>query len=440
MTRNLYKQAFDRIEPDRSLVARTEAMLLEGHRSRPFLRAAAIAAILLALLVAGGAVAVGYRSGILQRLFGTQTPTPTARDAMLYDAGCDARDGLRLTLNEALLDQNTLNLAWTVQSTREEPVYCLMEYEIDDGGLSERMPAVLGFPYGGSSSDVGDMTLVQLSLAHSSQSSYAYSGWTTDVTAPVHARVIVRAYTTNLKPTLVENFQEDLLYASENADKLDAIQALESRGEIGVSPDFLSYVGDYGAYQKSMENLMAQGVGFDRACIEALTDSGLFQKLTTLTVELELAPNDNLALYSLPEPRRFELPGRSVTLTELRFDAASTRISYDVALDEVIAEESGWIDGNWYLVVDPENRVRNVDWSLSMSAQLELQQDARGHSFSVIHVSMASDHPAIELTEVLTCVPTCPLERKENESSQNYWQRMAELAKPKECFTLALTE
>ena len=129
MLKDDYKAIYDRIQPSRSLEAETEAQIMAHFDGKKLIKPVsrtAVIAIALAVLLIGTAIAATLQSNILSNLFRGRTPSPDAEAALVRDAGQVSDAGITLKLDEYLVDQNTLNLSWTVTSERDEPVY----YEI----------------------------------------------------------------------------------------------------------------------------------------------------------------------------------------------------------------------------------------------------------------------------------------------------------------------
>ncbi len=61
-----------------------------------------------------------------------------------------------------------------------------------------------------------------------------------------------------------------------------------------------------------------------------------------------------------------------------------------------------------------------------------------GKPCTVIHYDLGSDLPVTDLPESLTFIPVNALPRQESEPSTAYWQRVADLAKAEDCFTIKL--
>lgn len=61
-----------------------------------------------------------------------------------------------------------------------------------------------------------------------------------------------------------------------------------------------------------------------------------------------------------------------------------------------------------------------------------------GKSCTVIHYDLGSDSPVTDLPESLTFIPVSDLPRQEGEAPTAYCQRVADLAKAEDCFTIQL--
>lgn len=436
MLKDEYKAIYDRIQPSRSLEAETEAQIMahfDGKKLVKPVSRTAVIAIALAVLLVGTAIAATLQSNILSNLFRGRTPSPEAEAALIRDAGQVSDAGITLTLDEYLADQNTLNLSWTVTSQRDEPVYYVTWAEIDDHGLTEADEAqgyVPGFPYGGSDESIGDNALVRLAPEANAYTSDMSQGWAHGIDRPLTARVFVRAYTTDLTAKRT-HFPTTELYSAEPGDAAyDAMKTIEAAGGIPMAENLpLCYVSSYDAYRRALGN----GTEPEEIC-DALAASGLFQPLKDLTLEVEIAEPVDTAGFELAEPQTFELPGRTVELKAMKFDIASTLIQYDVILDGDEANAATC----WYLVAGPDGRVKNVEWSLSLSGSEAETIERDGKSRTVIHYDLGSDSPVTGLPESLTFIPASDLPRQEGEPSTAYWQRVADQAKAEDCFTVKL--
>ena len=61
-----------------------------------------------------------------------------------------------------------------------------------------------------------------------------------------------------------------------------------------------------------------------------------------------------------------------------------------------------------------------------------------GKPCTVIHYTLGGDSPVTDLPESLNFIPVSALPRQEGEPSTAYWQRVADLAKAEDCFTIQL--
>lgn len=90
-----------------------------------------IAALIGALLLAGLAYAA-TRSGILGDLFGSNAPSEAAQ-ALLQPGESVEQNGVRLTIDEYLLDGNKLHMTCTFLSNADEPLVCALEFPTVNG-------------------------------------------------------------------------------------------------------------------------------------------------------------------------------------------------------------------------------------------------------------------------------------------------------------------
>jgi len=86
-----------------------------------------IAALIGALLLAGLAYAA-TQSGILRELFGGKAPSEAAQQLLVQPGKSAEQNGVRLTVDEYLLDGNLLHMTCTFTSTSDEPLICGMDW------------------------------------------------------------------------------------------------------------------------------------------------------------------------------------------------------------------------------------------------------------------------------------------------------------------------
>lgn len=436
MLREDYKAVFDRIQPDRALEMKTRVRIaawLNGKEQA--MRGGRTVAIVLAMaiLLIGTAIAASLHSNILARIFGSRTPSQEAEAALVRNADQANGSGVQLTLDEYLADQSTLNLSWSVSSAREESVYYVTWAEIDDHGLSARDEAqgyVPGFPYGGSDESIGDGAIVRLTPDAGAYTSWCSFGWAHGIDRQLTARVRVCAFTTDMQAVQTQYSAVELCFAEPGDAACAAVRALEASGMLGVAADFpLCYVNSYEAFQRAL----GDGTESEEICA-ALTDSGLFQALTELTVEVEIAPPSAAADYELTSPMTFDLSDRTVILQAMRFDTASALIQYDVVLNDASGVDPAYA---WYLLATPDGRVKNVEWRLSLSGEAETEE-RDGQTRTILHYALSSESPVTELPASLTFIPVQEIDRRDGEAPAEYWQRVAEQARAEDCFTVAL--
>ena len=437
MFKDDYKAIYDRIQPSRSIEAETEAQIMAHFGGKKLVKPisrTAVIAIALAVLLVGTAIAATLQSNILSNLFRDRTPSPEAEAALVRDAGQVTDAGITLKLDEYLADQNTLNLSWTVTSERDEPVYYVTWAEVDDHGQTEADEAqgyVPGFPYGSYDESIGDGAIVRLIPEANTYTSLMSWGWAHGIDRPLTARVFVRAYTSDLKANQLAYSDTELCYAEPGDAAFEALKDAEASDSIIVASNLpLCYVGSYDAYRQAL----GDGTEPEEIC-DALAASGLFRPLKALTVKVEIPTPADTAGFELAEPRTFELPGRTVELKAMKFDIASTLIQYDVILDNDADANAATC---WYLVAGPDGKVKNVEWSLSLSGSEAETTERNGKPRTVIHYTVGSDSPVTDLPDNLTFIPVSDLPRMEGEPSTTYWQRVADQAKAEDCFTIQL--
>ena len=434
MTREQYKASFSRIIPDPALEARTERMAMEmlNRKTKRNLSVALIAAIVF-ILAAGLAVAASVHSGLLEGLFTDGEPTDAAQQAVIGSNQRVEDQGVSLTMKEYLMDGNSLHCAWQVESQRDEPIYYTTSYEIDDGGAMDEQP--VGGHYGGyASGEVGDNMLVQLTPERNGYAGNLGNGYVQAPDQPIRVTLTLHVYTSELIPEVVDGL--DSIYGSEGTDA-EGYQAMAAAGKIGVTPEGYCWLNEYPAYEEALARHDLSKEDLDTASEAALSESGLMIPLTqlSLTVEIPVQTSDkaNSAVYGAAE---YILPDRRVMLRECSMDVASTVVRYDIYPHEDIDFSGDEIQGWWYLLVDPEGHVMNADIGLSMSAESNAETRLPDEPLC-IRVT-CSGNPVPNPPTALTFVPTCALERQENESSDAYYQRMVELANPADCFSISL--
>ena len=86
-----------------------------------------IAALIGALLLAGLAYAA-TQSGILSDLFGGKAPSEAAQQLLVQPGKSAEQSGVRLTVDEYLLDGNLLHMTCTFTSASDEPLVCGMNW------------------------------------------------------------------------------------------------------------------------------------------------------------------------------------------------------------------------------------------------------------------------------------------------------------------------
>ena len=130
----------------------------------------------------------------------------------------------------------------------------------------------------------------------------------------------------------------------------------------------------------------------------------------------------------------FDLSGRTVVLQAMRFDTASVLIQYDVVVNDASDADPAY---TWYLLAAPDGKVKNVEWHLSMSCEVETME-RNEQTCTVLHYVLSGESPVTELPDSLTFIPTQKVDRRDGEAPAEYWQRIAEQARAEDCFTVAL--
>lgn len=444
MDRHEYQKLCGRLVPRAALVERTikeaERMMNRKTSRRAALRTAAIA-VAAFLAVAGVAFAATFHSQILDAIFRKGEPSQEARDALQTDVARVAQDGLTLNIDEFLMDGNSLSCKWTVTSSRADDVYYLTYCDLDEGGATENQP--VGGAYGGSTSnDVGDMTLVRLTPEANSYSGDFRMLYESVPDAVPEMTLRIYAFTTALSPVEIDD-AFDLIHADEG-DSL--VRGLEAKGEIAYDSAQLSSVWAYSAVRRAYETLLAAGAGDEAAEVGALPASGLMEKLTSLT--LRFAPEADAvaadARFRLEAPRTIRLPDRTVVLTRLNLDVASTTIQYDIYPNALPAARN-LLNGYRYLLFDQDGNLLDADYALGPEIDTNMEYDdaagawrlAEGEDAPKLTVSVSGDPLPEEVTAV-RFVPTREFKREEGESANTYYGRMASLADEADTFVIEL--
>ena len=445
MIREEYKRAFADILPDPALEAQTERMATQMFmkNTRPARRfSAVLVAAIVFVLAASIAVAATIQSGILNHLFIYDEPSEAAQKAVVHGGESATDEGVTLAITEYLMDSNTLHVAWNVTSERDEPVYYTTDYELIDSQTANEQDDDNSFFSSRASEGIGDTVLTQLTPEQASHADYMGRGYRSAPDSPVTVKIRVRAFTTKLTPV---EMRDDLLIPITAEEQRD-YQAMATANQIGVTADGRSRLNEYAAYKTALEKLLAErdstyypdGDRYDRIHEDALVESGLMQPLTELvcTVSVPVQTSDPANSAGTGESE-FILPDRKVVIREFSMDVASTVLSYDIYPDDESTWDGNWMgNGWWYLLVDAEGNVLNPAIGLNISAHDNEESRGEGEPLC-IHVD-CDGNPAPEIPEYVTFVPTCALERKENESSFDYYARMAALADPADCFRVNL--
>ncbi len=435
MPKDAIRDLFDSVTPDASIVLKTEREIRnmterKNENRRIPLRAAAI--VLAACLILTGTALALNASGILERLFPNGNISKQAKDSVVKNAAQATQNGITLNLDEYLIDQNTMHLGWTVSSERERDVFYTTSYELKytnpaDEALAENS---IGGHYGvhGSIEIGNDM------MAHLSKTAPAYSGFTDygyngSISSPIEAKVMIHAYETEYEIAEVEHIMD--LYDSES----DIVKYLEKGRKIGVNASNLSTIGGYSAFIEARDKHLNEGMDIDEASELALIESGVFQEVASIEVNVTIQPGQApAARFALSEPMVFELPGKTVILKTLTLDSASTIIEYDVITGADVI--SILKDGLYYILFDQNGNPLTADYYIGMEGgEKETLSDGR-RVWNILH----SGNPIPEDVNAITFVPKGTLERMEMEPSNDYFLRIREYADETACFTVALSE
>lgn len=105
----------------------------------------AVAVVLAAVLAVSGLAFAASKSALLQSLFRDGDPTPQAEHLLTQMDVASERDGVRLSIDEYLLDGADLYVRWTATSLRDEPLMLMVSdletdqdaYPIDDDNMAD---------------------------------------------------------------------------------------------------------------------------------------------------------------------------------------------------------------------------------------------------------------------------------------------------------------
>ena len=436
MFREDYKKLMDGIAPSRALEQQTEREILEmmyptKKQGKLIRRAACVAAAI--LLLAGSALAVIHASGILERLFPNGEPSQAAQEAIVHNPMQANQDGISLNIDEYIFDNNTLHLGWTVSSEREGDIFYTTSYAYsyecaEDEALAEDS---IGGTYGAyGSGEVGDGILVHLDPKHPSHSGYAGYGYKSGLKGRVETCITVHAYETDFARTDVES-AFDLAYT----DPLDpASLVLEKARQIGVSPEHMTAVNGYEAYNDALQKLLAEDMEWDAACEAALTQSGIFREVAVLDLIVSVKPGRAAEpRFELDGPRSFELPDATVILRTLNIDTASTVVEYDVVSDQSgDVNDMSSLSLSYVLFDQDGNALEPAYIQGAYGTEIEAPDGMR--AWRITH----DGNPLPESVTSITFVPRGQLERRENEATKDYLLRVREAADPAACFTVEL--
>lgn len=423
-----FRRCFDSVSPSVRLERETERKIIEmlQPKAKRQLRRTACIALAALVLCIGAAFAAVSASGILDRLFGGAQPSQQALQAVVHDAVQTSREGVRVNVDEYLFDRNSLHMGWTVSSDRDTPVYYTTNYVLSyenpaDAALAgDSVGGILG---AGSSGEVGDNQLLRLTKEMPAHSGYLDVGYAEALNGSVHARLVVRAYETD--------FEAVELAAADSWDLLEdqaLVSGLEAQRQLGITATQLTRIDGYAAFNEALHRLVDSGMDFDEANEAALVESGCFRELAVLDLNLDIQPAcADAPRFVLDAPRSYELADAGVTLETLAVDTASTIIEYTI---EAQQDPDAFLSGLGLVLLDQSGAPLNADYALSMSVQ---PVDAKNDLWRV----SVSGNPLPESVTAITFVRPAAL-RRQQESSNDYYRRMAEAADPSCRFTIQL--
>lgn len=436
-----YRRMMDAVSPSPALERRTEREIhnMLHSRSKGRVRRSACIAAVAALLTLSMAFAAVQSSGILSRLFpGDRVASQAAQEAVVRDSMQLSRDGVTLNMDEYLFDRNTLHLGWTLSSEREKPVYCTTSYDISYADPADAQLAAnsIGGQLGASSSvEIGDGVLLRLSRERSANSGYVSYGYAAAIAGTVNAKLTVHVYETDwaeeqLSAASVWQFSDDPALAAE----------LEQRRAIGLTTDGMTRIEEYPAYIAALDALLDEGMDFDAACEAAIANCGAFTEVAVLEMNVSVDPSRAAApRFVLDGERSYELDGATVILKNVSINTASTIIEYDLITAQPIDTETYGGQGLSLLIFDqdgnPLTEACSLDmYGLQMTDEDGNSVDGQGRTRWQITIS---GKPIPESVTALTFVEYLPLERIQ-ESSSDYFRRIADSAAPNQRFTLEL--
>lgn len=423
-----FRRCFDSVSPSVRLECETERKIIEmlQPKVKKQLRRTACIAVAAIVLCIGAAFAAASASGILDRLFGGAQPSQQALQAVVHDAVQTSREGVRVNVDEYLFDRNSLHMGWTVSSDRDTPVYYTTDCEISyasaaDASIAEN--SVGGSLGASSSGEVGDNQLLCLTNKTPRHSGYLDVGYAEALNGSVHARLVVRAYETDFEAVELAT-----------ADSWDLIEdqalasGLEAQRQLGITSTQLTRIDGYAAFNEALDRLVDSGMDFDQANEAALVESGCFRELTVLELNLDIEPAcADAPRFTLDAPRRYELADAVVTLETLTVDTASTIVEYTI---EAQQDPDAFLGGLGLVLLDQSGAPLNADYALSMSAQ---PVDGKNDLWRV----SVGGNPLPESVTAITFVRPAALKRQQ-ESSNDYYRRMADAADPSCRFTIQL--
>lgn len=435
MPKDAIRDLFDSVTPDASIVLKTEREIRnmiksKNEKRRIPLKAAAVA--LAACLVLTGTALALNASGILERLFPNGKINEQAKENLVTNAVSSSQNGITLSMDEYLIDQNTMHMGWTVRSEREKDVFYTTSYELIYTNPADEVLAEnsIGGRYGSTSSiDIGNDMMVHLSKAAPAYSSFTDYGYNGSLTSDIQAKVIVRAYETDYE--IAEIVQVMDLYEPDS----DIVKMLEKEKKVAIDALHRSTIAGYSAFIEARDKHLRDGMDIDEASERALVESGVFREVACVEACVTIQPGQApVARYTLAEPMYFDLPGKTVILKTLTLDSASTIIEYDVLTS---SDASGILkDGLYYILFDQDGNPLTADYGIGMEGgETEPAPDGR-RTWNIVH----SGNPIPEDVMSITFVPKGTLERMEMESSNDYFLRIRENTDENACFTVNLTE
>ena len=264
--------------------------------------------------------AVAKQSGLLDRIFAGQTPSPAAEAILESPNNGFEKDGLKITVDEYIYDGASLSMGWTVESEIDKPI--LLGSSMPNlngqgfyGGsmtavVGNDMPALLGGEVDGKSYGHMRQDSVELEIAPEMRNQ------------PIEFTMTATAYTTTL-PFIVGE-----------ADYDSADEPLDLGEGMAVTP--VGYVRTY-QYRETDS-------------VDALVKAGLLTPVAEVDVKVSIQPPDAQKLNDIvyKGENRFEFDEYTLVVERLEFLAASSLTELRLYPKRALVDKD-LPDGEWEL-------------------------------------------------------------------------------------------